>query len=594
MIKPQPIFAADIQALSLFRILFGLVILADFIIGFLPTRLDFYHDTGFLPRAAINSFAEKYDGGDGHISLFDFFDGIWFLELFTWVYGIAIVTFILGYQTRITKGVLLICYLSMQHRGYPVQIGADMLMGLLVVWSCFVPLNRYWSVDSALRRTPRPIDVPPIFMAGIKMQIIMLYLFSGLFKVYGNEWWDGRAIGYAMRDTSYGTVFGDWLATQLPWLSTMLSTPVMIFQICFSLLIYSPVLNIYTRSFALIGAVLMHVAFIACLAVGLFPFVCLSYLVLLIPDTWWNALLAKRRARLETIKLYFDPGCAFCEKIALLLREMCLSPFTQVLPADRDLAIHQMLQQHHSWVVVDETTGKTYLKWRAVAFVLRQNPLTYMVGLITNLELVQKQFASFYDWIGRQRGAFAMITARMLPFNDTPERPAHVATKILCAVMIGAAFANNIAVLPPFAENQRLEIVRDTARVLQVFQKWNLFAPSIVRWQYHYALEGLTSDGKRIDLMPLLLGRNIHKSDDGRLTYTSTRWHKYFVHLLDKNKVRLADRFMEKLCVDYNTTKTGAGAPRISIVFLQRTLVAVDADQTKQRERKREHSYFCP
>ena len=61
------------------------------------------------------------------------------------------------------------------------------------------------------------------------------------------------------------------------------------------MLVYSPVFNPLTRAAAIAGAAIMHLSFILFMRVGLFPYICLIYLVLLVPDEWWLPLADKRR-----------------------------------------------------------------------------------------------------------------------------------------------------------------------------------------------------------------------------------------------------------------------------------------------------------
>lgn len=548
MKSDRSIFSADMQALSVFRILFGLILFADFIIGFLPTREDFYSETGFMPHELI----EFLNNHPGRVSFLFWFPQPFFLEIFTWIYGCLICFFIVGYQTKYVKFLLFAFYTSMYYRAFPAMMGADSLMRLFLLWSLFVPLNRYWSIDSALRLTPRTIPVAPVFMAGIKMQIAMLYFFSGMFKVFGHDWWNGSAVAHAMQDTNNGTVLGDWIATHIIWFSPLVSLPVMLFQLSFSLLIYSPVFNNMTRGFALLGAAMMHTAFIILLSVGLFPHVCLSYLVLLVPDAWWNKLFVQRRARLERITLYTDPGCAFCDKVARLLREACLSPFTPIQTADKHPDIHALLQQHQSWVVVDKHTDTLYLKWEAVAFVLRQSPLTYPLGYLSNLDWFKPFFSDLYDRIGRHRSVLGLLSRYLLPYDNRLQHPASLWMKAVCMILIIVMIGVNFASVPVIAKNYPGHFIQHIARFLQVYQKWDLFAPSISQWVYEFRLTGRTEKAQIINLWPLLEGK-VDFDETGRLITHNERWHKYIIRITDENKNELADQFLRTMCRIYHS-----------------------------------------
>ncbi len=588
----RSIFTADLQALSMFRIVFGLVILTDFIFGFLPTRGDFYTETGFLPHQLQEHLSEM----PGRYSLLYWFPETWFLELFTWVYGLLIIFFIIGYRTKTVKFLLFICQTSLYYRAITTMMGADTVMHIFLLWSLFVPLDRYWSVDAALRLTPRDVDVPPVCMAGIKMQIAMLYLFSGIFKVFGLDWWNGDAVGFALRDTNNATALGQWLAGTWPWISHWITMPVMLFQLSFSLLVYSPFYNNVTRGIALIGAAAMHTAFMFLLVVGLFPQVCLSYLPILVPDAWWNAFFAQRRRRLERITLYFDPPCAFCEKIARLLREMCLSPFTPIVPADQRSDIYAILQQHNSWVVVDGFTGKTYLKWGAVAFVLRQTPLTYMFGVITDMGFFKTLFAAVYDVIGKRRPIFGKLSAILLPYDDRPYKPAPLWAQFLCGALITVLVAINISSVPIIAKHVDLPWLETTARMMQIYQKWDLFAPQIAQWQYEYELRGKTHHQQEIDLWVLLDDTKLIRTESGQVSYFNERWHKYLLRILEKNKAMLADYFLQKICETYNADAAKNGRDPIEQVSLQIVLLPLDGEKGRLNKRHgnfRYRSFSC-
>ena len=561
----RSIFSVDLQALSMFRIVFGLVILIDFIFIILPTRGDFFTETGFLPH----HLQQHLNNIPGRYSLLFWFPQTWFLELFTWVYGLLIVLFIIGYRTKYVKFLLFILHTSLYYRAVTTIMGADTLIRLFLLWSLFIPLDRYWSVDAALRRGSREVDVPPVCIAGIKMQILVLYFFSGMFKVFGPDWWNGQAVGFALRDTNNGTALGQWLGVTLPWISPLVSMPVMVFQLSFSALVYSPFYNNVTRGFALIGATAMHISFMFLLVVGLFPQVCLSYLPILVPDAWWNALFARRRKRLEQITLYVDPQCVVCEKIARLLREVCLSPFTPIVPADQQGDIYAILQQRNSWVVVDGMTGKTYLKWGAVAFVCRQTPLTYLFGVVTDMGFLKSLFACVYDAIGQHKHEFGKLSAILLPYDDKPYRQTPLVAQLLCGALIVMLVAVNISSVPIIAKNYELKWLVRAARVTQIFQKWDLFAPQPSQWQYEYQLLGKAQNQQEIDLWGLLDESKLARSENGHVSFNSERWHKYIMRMLEKSNLVLADYFLQKMCETYNADAAKNGQDPIEEASLQ-------------------------
>ena len=75
-------------------------------------------------------------------------------------------------------------------RNVYVVSGAEDLARLLLIWCLFLPLNRYWSVDAALDPQSRERPYPVLPFVALRLQIVSLYVFSGLFKLAGARWLD--------------------------------------------------------------------------------------------------------------------------------------------------------------------------------------------------------------------------------------------------------------------------------------------------------------------------------------------------------------------------------------------------------------------
>lgn len=573
-------FKADLQAISAFRILLGLVLLADFLFYLLPVIPEFYYDTGYAPRHIIMQMETRA----GYLSLLQVSGHPWIVNSFAAVYFGAILCFIAGYRTTLAKWLVFICYISFVYRTPILDSGAEMLMRLFLLWSLFVPMHRYWSVDAALSRQPRDTPVPPIFIAAIKLQITWLYLFSGIFKLYGSNWRGGTAIEAAMSDTVYGSALGVQFADFVPWLMPIMTYAVIVFQLTFSAMVYSPFFNTILRSLAIMGALAMHTAFLILLRVGMFPFLCAVYLVLLIPDAWINKGLEKRRARFAQIKIFYDPDCGFCEKISLLFREFCLSTHTQVLPASANAHALQLLQTHNSWVVMDEKDGKTYLKWDAVSFVLKQTPLFWPLGALNDVPLFKGAFRALYDSIGKNRPALGKFTASALPWHDTPYHPTSFA-KALCSFLVLTAFVSNVLYLPTFA-NQPF-FTRDLKNFIyisQAYQRWNLFAPEPVRNYYDYALEGITAGGKSIDLRPLFEEGRMWWPEPYRAEFQSHRWAKFFTRFYETQNKRIVRYVLSKVGMRYNSALPQEERETGTIVKVKITLRTARTIHRKENE----------
>lgn len=551
--------APGLQGLSLFRIIFGLLVLCNFLFNQLPYFDVFYSDQGMVTRAVNWEMA-----WGSRFSILQYMDAPWQRTLFCAVYVLALICFIIGYRTVIAKWVVLVGLAALFYRNSMISYGFDVLIRLLMLWSLFVPLNRYWSVDSALNRSPRETPVAPVFLLAIEAQICMIYLFSGLFKLAGTPWLDGVAPGNAMRSGMHGTELGFAIVNDLPFLIAPLNYGTIAFQLLFPLLVFSPILNNVTRSIAILGAFAMHFSFIFLLKVGLFPAICLIYLVLLVPDRWISMLLAPRRARLERIALYFDPGCGFCEKTALLLRELCLSPFTRVLPASHDPEMLELLRRHNSWVVKDDRDGKIYLKWEAVSFVLRQNPLTWILGAASDLPFLKDTMRGVYEWIGRNRPALGKFTAAFLPFREI--RPTPAIFRYVCGVMILLCFIGNVLSLPQVRINDSSTLwFRRAILALQIDQAWRLFAPDPVWGLSFYRMVGLHADGNFLEMTDFVDKSIIHRSENGYIDFRNHYWLKYYDALSITDYQAGSDLMLARLCDAYNRQHPEAPLSKISL-----------------------------
>ena len=302
-------------------------------------------------------------------------------------------------------------------------------------------------------------------------------------------------------------------------------------QLFFPFLVYWPWRNDLTRGFALGAAAMMHVSFIFCMQIGPFPYVSLAALLPLVPDAWITRVLRRRRARLSEVVIFFEPGCDFCEKMSLLLREFLLSPTASVLPADNDGEALHLLRTHNSWVVRDPN-GRLLLKSAAMAYMLRQNPMLAPFGWL----LARWPADQFYDAIGAHRKQLGRVTAVALSSRSPP--PIGYAARALCGALALLALAMNVTdVRPPafllpsttplrFTEHMPNWIIV-LAVDAQVWQRWPLFAPP-PHWQRVYRTTATAVDGSHFDLMAQLPKPWFRTTPDGRVVFSDARWLKYF------------------------------------------------------------------
>lgn len=518
----------DFQALSLFRIAFSVYLLCDYFISTEPFFEDFYGRLGVMPIAALASAADLWPGLGLMLPLVETFDLARLPTLFTTFYVLAMVAFAIGYRTRWGNVLVFVGNSYLYWRNPYLNSGAGTLAHLLLLWCIFLPMGRYWSIDAALDPKPRDRRYPLLPFLAMRVQISSLYVFSGLFKLAGVPWRSGVALLWALIDNESGsTAAGLFLVHHAPWLLSYVTYLVIIFQLSFPLLVYCPWYNDYTRAFALAASAAMHASFIWCLNISGFPYLCIVMLLLLVPDAWINALLRDRRARLARMVIYYEPGCGFCQKVSLVLRELLLSPATPVLPASSDPQVHALLIAQNSWVVRGDD-GKMYLKWGAVAYLLKQNVLLGPLAWIFELRPMLAVFNRLYDVIGSNRRRFALLANTLLPFRSDPS-PGRVMLA-LCAILMIAAFLANATSLARlrFAV---LEKYQHVAAALQVDQDWELFAPQPAHFRREYRIMARLEDASTVDLMQLLPRPLLQSNENGGIDFATWHWRKYFTRL---------------------------------------------------------------
>jgi HTTM domain len=526
------IVTPNFQSLSAFRIALAGCLLGDYLLGIRPFFDDFYGEAGILPLSALLSDP----GLPIAATISRLLDALGLPLVLPYLYPLALFTFGIGYRTRLSNAVVLLLNSYLYWRNVYVVSGAEDLARLLLIWCLFLPLNRYWSVDAALDPQPRERPYPVLPFVALRLQIVSLYVFSGLFKLAGARWLDGSAVAMVLTDNMFGaTPVGPFLAGHFPGLLVFVTYATIALQLALPFLVYSPWYNDLTRAIALAAMAAMHASFLFCLNIGAFPFISLATLILLVPDSWWDRLLARRRERLARIQIFFEPGCGFCERISLLLREFLLAPSAKVMPASADPEALRLLAEHNSWVVRG-ADGSVHLKWQALVYLMRENLLLAPLGWLTDLPSLRTAMARLYDAIGRQRRRLGALARRLLPIRTQPA--IGPAAEISCGTLMWLALVSNIMSLNGVLFDSKFLFFGGTSKsvsrnnafdALQIGQSWRLFAPMPVHAQHHYRIRAELTDGSIVDLMSRMPVPIVRSNPDGyAISFVSHRWLKFF------------------------------------------------------------------
>ena len=590
-------FGIDLRSLALFRAALGTVLLADLALRAVNLAA-FYTDLGVMPRDWLVSV-----NGPWRFSLHAANGEPWFAGLLLALEALAALALLAGYRTRPANVVAFVLHGSLLNRNPLVLLGADPLLMCLLFWGMFLPLGARWSVDAALARKPLEKTVHLSWAsAGLLLQTLSVYFFSALFKS-GREWWpEGTAVWYALSIDGYVTPIGEWLRgfspathalTYLVYFLELLGPPLALlpFLLAAALSGFIPraASRLYAGADALRFAVmalfaLMHIGFIFCLKIGPFAFISLASLTVLAGARIWDGLgRAMRKPQPHALRIYYDRDCGFCEKSVLLMRIFLILPGAEIAPAQDTPRAKELLEANTSWVVIDPD-DRAWLKWPAFVTLLRRSPLFFWLAVLLSGKWALEPGNAVYDFVGRHRGAFGRVSARLLPFHERAfeigpaaaawtglffiavtagnlwqraalarlgatgsalglvavalaaaglwwgvarRLPRGTTAQVLAAALVLVFLAWNlctIGILP----GRLYAALTPSFSLLRVDQRWDMFAPYPSKEDGWFVIPGKLADGSEIDLVHP--GRPAVSYDKPRRVvdeWPDIRWHKY-------------------------------------------------------------------
>ena len=566
--NPKPVWGTeqvDGQALSLFRIALSLVLLFDLFFIIIPYWEFVFSADGVLMSAEL--------GRNILWSLFTYSDNPLFHTGLLTIYGLSLFGFLIGYKPRLSAFLAFILYTALWDKNIDAHSNAEKLASLLLLWSAFLPTARYWSIEAALtnqdkdqaqitKTRNRPWPIIPIL--AIKLQIVVVYLHSGLYKLGSNDWTSGQALHYVSQDQFFtASRLADLIHQIPPDIQFYMAWSVILFQLAFTLMIYSPIWRNLTRALAILGAAAMHFSFIILLQIHMFPYICFCYLILLIPDGWFNKALKKRRTRLSKIQIYYDPDCGFCRTTASIFREFCLGATASLKPSSNNPTAHTLLQKHNSWVVFG-ADGQTYLKWHAVSYVMKQSPIFWIIGTLTDLKPLHKPMEAIYNLIGNNRHTFSALTKPIL--HPIPERYPERTAQYICLFLMAVTFTYTTLELPQI-KHQTPEKITITADRLGLKQRWAIFAnPGITSDTYGIDITATDKNDRPIDTKPYT--DQIYTRDaKGYFKFPNHRILSYMINIFPKDSPRHRKGFVRYLC--YKTAQNKNPIEKITLNLLR-------------------------
>jgi len=242
------------ESVSLFRILFGLLILQILVISIGSEFLNWYGPNAVVRNETVQRFFWQ---SQPRFDLLLAFSSDRDLQLYFYSVVFAAVCMTLGFCTRLSCIYVFLAILSMHHHNPFNNNGGDAFVRLMLMYLCFSNCGDCYSIDRWIAKKRNggslPLEAKPGWaLRMIQIQLAIVYFHTFLCKVNGQQWWDGTAVYFATR-------LEDLMRLQMPlfdqlWFCKLLSWFTLVVEFAMFTLVWIKEL----RYFVLASALILH------------------------------------------------------------------------------------------------------------------------------------------------------------------------------------------------------------------------------------------------------------------------------------------------------------------------------------------------
>lgn len=284
---------------------------------FSPYLVEFYTDTGWLPRDTIQKQIEYR----WNISVLFYIGEAWQIWVFHGLFLSCCFAMLVGWYTKWVKWFVWLAHLSYALRNNGITYGVDSILSSLLLMMCIAPIGYNLSLDRVreLRRAKRNnLDVvPPRYTSRwgfacirlIQIQMAVLYFFSSIDKLQGKMWWSGDALWVAVSNFEFNNIPIDWLANHY-WLVNLLTYATLIIEMGYFFLIWDK----RTRPYFLAGAFFLHIGIALFMGLYFFATVMMAGHIIFLHHDWLAAWGKAWRGKFGNIEMIYDGDCGFCRR----------------------------------------------------------------------------------------------------------------------------------------------------------------------------------------------------------------------------------------------------------------------------------------
>ena len=186
-----------VEGMALFRIIWGLILMVN-LYYYIGSVEDFYGPQAILSFKTVQQMFPY-----PHLNILNYFsptlESVYLLLGF---YFLALLGVIVGFYTRTSLIISLICLVSLHHRNIWLLSSADFLLRLITLYLVFSPAGYALSLDKYFNRNSKKYQSglhAPWVQRLIQIQLSVVYVWTAWHKVKGDAWFDGSAVYYATR-----------------------------------------------------------------------------------------------------------------------------------------------------------------------------------------------------------------------------------------------------------------------------------------------------------------------------------------------------------------------------------------------------------
>jgi predicted DCC family thiol-disulfide oxidoreductase YuxK len=544
----------DYRSLALYRMLMGLIIMAD-VIYRLPDLTSFYTDMGLVPRAIfVNEMATPWSFSlhlaNGSLG---FIVGMFILHA---IFGMMLV---LGYKTRWAMLGAWIMTVSIHNRNWLVNNGGDDVLRAILFISIFLPLSKCFSMDAALTEKKEQEQHSAEYFSGWVMafffQVFAIYFVSYILKNHSIWRSEFSALFYSSRLDIFATPFGIWLR-DFPLLQKLFTAFTIYLEWGGPLLLFFAWI-VGRHWWKVRGAVVLmfwalHVGILFTMWIGLFPFICMVMWAAFIPGPFWDRIFQSYRGRgLHLLNIYYDGKCGFCRKGVLILREFFLLKDVGVHAADDFPELHALMLKENSWIVVNQA-GERFFHFEAMLELIRHAPLLKGLDRILGLKPLRHFFHRCYCWVASHRSEFSKLTQFLQLRPAQKEITSFKVINNLAGFFILITLIMwNLTTIKEY--RIKSPVFERVTRWLHLYQEWNMFAPYPKLDNLWVEVPAVLSDGTEIEL---LTGEtDVYSIKDQKFyrIIPNEHWRKFFLNLSGRDDY--ARYYGSFLCRQWNDQK---------------------------------------